>query len=128
MSNLVEHIKNITKSDRNFAPTLFHHHVLPDTNFNGPCLMNKIYIPEKVINLYISDRILLQIKTNMATTAQDLILVQNFRSKMEVWEKNFIIFGADMSSSVHIYNKYKNIYILGEISTRTRLQHINSGS
>ena len=90
--------------------------------------MNKIYIPEKVINLYISDRVLLQIKTNMATTAQDLILVQNFRSKMEVWEKNFIIFGADMSSSVHIYNKYKNIYILGEISTRTRLQHINSGS
>ena len=128
MSNLVEHIENITKSDRNFAPTLFHHHVLPDTNFNGPCLMNKIYIPEKVINLYISDRVLLQIKTNMATTAQDLILVQNFRSKMEVWEKNFIIFGADMSSSVHIYNKYKNIYILGEISTRTRLQHINSGS
>ena len=123
-----EHIENITKSDRNFAPTLFHHHVLPDTNFNGPCLMNKIYIPEKVINLYISDRVLLQIKTNMATTAQDLILVQNFRSKMEVWEKNFIIFGADMSSSVHIYNKYKNIYILGEISTRTRLQHINSGS
>ena len=125
MSNLVEHIENITKSDRNFAPTLFHHHVLPDTNFNGPCLMNKIYIPEKVINLYISDRILLQIKTNMATTAQDLILVQNFG---KVWEKNFIIFGADMSSSVHIYNKYKNIYILGEISTRTRLQHINSGS
>ena len=113
-----EHIENITKSDRNFAPTLFHHHVLPDTNFNGPCLMNKIYIPEKVINLYISDRILLQIKTNMATTDDDLILVQNFG---KVWEKNFIIFGADMSSSVHIYNKYKNIYILGEISTRTRL-------
>ena len=123
-----EHIENITKSDRNFAPTLFHHHVLPDTNFNGPCLMNKIYIPEKVINLYISDRILLQINTNMATTAQDLILVQNFRSKMEVWGKNFIIFGADMSSSVHSYNKYKNIYILGEMSIRIRLQHINSGS
>ena len=123
-----EHIENITKSDRNFAPTLFHHHVLPDTNFNGPCLMNKIYIPEKVINLYISDRILLQINTNMAATGQDQILVLNFHLKMEVWEKNVIIFGADMNTSVLIYNKYKNFSILGEISTRKRLQHINSGS
>ena len=64
-----ENIENITKSDKNFAPTLFHHHVLPDTNFNGPCSINKIYIPEKVINLYIFDRILLQIYKNMAATA-----------------------------------------------------------
>ena len=28
-------------------------------------------------------------------------------------EKNVIIFGADMSSSVHIDNKYKDILILG---------------
>ena len=33
---------------------------------------------------------------------------------MEVWEKNIIIFGADMSSSVHIDNKNKDILILGE--------------
>ena len=82
-----ENIENITKSDKNFAPTLFNHHVLPDTNFNGPCLMNKIYIPEKVINLYIFDRILLQIYKNMAATAQDLILVQNFHLQMQAWEK-----------------------------------------
>ena len=29
-------------------------------------------------------------------------------------EKNFIIFGVDMSSSVHINNKNKDILILGE--------------
>ena len=28
--------------------------------------------------------------------------------------KNFIIFGADISSSVHVHNKGKNILILGE--------------
>ena len=32
--------------------------------------------------------------------------------------KNVIIFGADMSSSVHIDNKYKNILILGEETTQ----------
>ena len=32
--------------------------------------------------------------------------------------KNFIIFGADMSSSVHIDNKNKDILILGEESTQ----------
>ena len=32
--------------------------------------------------------------------------------------KNVIIFGADMSSSVHIDNKYKDILILGEGSTQ----------
>ena len=29
-----ESIENITKSDGNFAPTFFDHHVLPDINFN----------------------------------------------------------------------------------------------
>ena len=33
---------------------------------------------------------------------------------MEAWEKNIIIFGADMSSSVHIDNKSKDISILDE--------------
>ena len=31
--------------------------------------------------------------------------------------KNFVIFGADISSSVHVYNKNKNILILGEWPT-----------
>ena len=56
-SNVIseESTENITKSDSNFAPTFVDHHVLPDTNFTGDCLIkNNISIPKKVINLYIS--------------------------------------------------------------------------
>ena len=51
---LEENIENITKSDNNFAPTFVDHHVLPDINSNGYCLINNTSIPKKVINLYIS--------------------------------------------------------------------------
>ena len=36
---------------------------------------------------------------------------------MEVWEKMSLFFGTDMSSSVHIDNKSKNILIFGERPT-----------
>ena len=49
-----ENIENITKSDRNFAPTFADHHVLQDINFNGDCLINNFDIPEEVRNIYIS--------------------------------------------------------------------------
>ena len=50
-----ENIGHITKSDSSFAPTFVECHVLPGINFNGLCLINnKVSIPEKVINLYIS--------------------------------------------------------------------------
>ena len=49
-----ENIENITKSDSNFAPTFVDHQVLPDINFHGHCLINNIYIPKKVTNIYIS--------------------------------------------------------------------------
>ena len=49
-----ENIENITKSNSNFAPTFIDHHVLSDVNFTGQSLINNIYIPKKVINLYIS--------------------------------------------------------------------------
>ena len=50
-----ENIENITKLDSNFAPTFIDHHLLPDINFIGCCLTkNNIFIPKKVINLYIS--------------------------------------------------------------------------
>ena len=42
-----ENIENITKSDSNFAPTFVDHHVLPDINFNGHCLINNVSIPKK---------------------------------------------------------------------------------
>ena len=47
-----ENIENIKKSDSNYAPTFVDYHVLPDINFNGHCLINKIYIPKKVPNIY----------------------------------------------------------------------------
>ena len=40
-----ERIRNINKSYSNFASTFVDHHVLPDINFNGYCLINNIYIP-----------------------------------------------------------------------------------
>ena len=40
--------ENITKSGSNFAPTFVDHHLLPDMNFNGHCLIkNNISIPKK---------------------------------------------------------------------------------
>ena len=41
-----ENIENITKSDSNFAPNYVDHHLLPDMNFNGHCLI-KINISKK---------------------------------------------------------------------------------
>ena len=50
-----ESIENVTKSDSNCAPSFVDHHLLPDINFYGHCLINnKISIPGKVINLYMS--------------------------------------------------------------------------
>ena len=46
-----ENIENITKPGDNFKPTFVHHHLLPEMNFNGHCLVkNNISIPKKVIN------------------------------------------------------------------------------
>ena len=43
-----EYIENITKSDSLFALTFVDHHVLPDINFNGHCLINdNISMPKK---------------------------------------------------------------------------------
>ena len=51
-----EIIEKITKPGCNFATTFVDHHVLPDINFSGYCLINNgISIPNKVINLYISN-------------------------------------------------------------------------
>ena len=50
---------------------------------------------------------------NLAATAQDLILVQNFHLQMDAWKN-----GADMSSSWHIDNKNKDILILSDGSTQ----------
>ena len=49
-----ENIENITKSDGSFAQTFVDHLVLTDISFNENCLINNIYIPKKVINIYTS--------------------------------------------------------------------------
>ena len=48
-----ENIEHLNKTDNKFAPNFFVYHLLPVKNFNGPCLINNISIPKKVINLYI---------------------------------------------------------------------------
>ena len=45
------------------------------------------------------------------------MFVQTFHLQMEVWEKMSLFFETDMSSSVHIDNKSKNILIFGERPT-----------
>ena len=123
-----ERIENITKSDSNFAPTFVDHHVLPDINFNGHCLIkNNISIPTKVINIYISYTLGSQIR-NLNTDFTlgnclfgSLKLIKNadldkykyngcdigsdFRSEFLFtygsYGKNLIVFRAGMISSVH---------------------------
>ena len=46
-------IENVTKWDNNFAPIFVGHHLLPDMNINGHCLVKStISFPKKVITLY----------------------------------------------------------------------------
>ena len=58
-----ESIEKITKSGSNSAPNFFDHHSLPDINFNGHCLIkHNISISKKVLNLYISYTLGIQLK------------------------------------------------------------------
>ena len=38
-----ERLESITKSNSNFAPTFVDHHLLPDININGHCLIKKYF-------------------------------------------------------------------------------------
>ena len=134
-------MENITKSDSNFLPTFVDHYFLPDINFNGYCLMkNNISARVKVTNLYISYTLGPQLRSlNTECTLGNCLfgsvkLTKNadidkykhiscsvgFDSRSEfslpdgTMAKNVIIFGVDMSSSVHVDNKGKDIFILGE--------------
>ena len=136
-------IENITKSDSNFAPTFVDHHLLPDMNFNGHCLIkNNISVSEKVINLYISYTLAPQLgNLNTDFTLGNCFfgsvkLTKNadldkykyigygigFDSRSEFlftdgsYGKNVIISVADMSSSVHVGNKGKDINSRSKIS------------
>ena len=140
---LEKSIENITKSESNFAATFVDHYLLPDMNFNGHCLIkNNISTPKKVIHLYNSDTLQLRNLNKGFTLCNCLFgsvnLTKNadldkykytgygigFNSRSEFlftdgsYGKDFMIFGADMSSSVHVDNKEKDILILGEGPTQ----------
>ena len=140
-----KNIENITKSNSNFAPTSVDHHVLPDINFNGYCLIsNNICISKKVINLHMSFKLDPQLRnlntdftlgnflfgSGSLTKNADLdkykysgySIGSDSHSELSLPDytmgKNGIIFGADLSSSVHIDNKRKDILIIGKKPTQ----------
>ena len=140
-----ESIENITKSKSLFAQTFVNHYILPDVNFNGHCLRNiNISILKKVMNIFISyilNQWLRDLNTDFTLgncLSGSVKLTRNadpdkyvysgcdigFDSRSEFslpdgnMEKNVIIFGADMSSTVHIDNKSKDILILIEGPTQ----------
>ena len=139
-----ENIENVIKSDSNFTPTFVDHHVLPCITFNGHCLINIIYMPKSVINLYISYTLNPQLRTlntdftlgnrllGSVKLTKNAYLVKykyscydiGFDSLSEIlftdrsMAKNFVSFGTDMSSSVLVNNKAKNILFLGEGLTK----------
>ena len=128
-----ENIKNITKSDSNFPPTFVDHYLLRDGNFNGYCLIkNNISIPKKVINLYVSYALRLQLKNlNTYFTLGSCLFgsvklaknVDRDKYKYTCYSIGFdprseflfidgsygkmSFFRSDMSSSVHVDNKRK---------------------
>ena len=141
-----ERIENITKSDSNFAPILVDYHVLP-INFNRYGLIkNNICVPKKVTNLYISytpGNQLRNLNTNFTLgncLSGSVKLTKNadldkykytgysigFDSCSEIfftgggYGQNVIIFGADMSSSVHVDDKGKNHNSWLRANTRIR--------
>ena len=138
-------LKNITKSDKNIAPTFLDYHLLPNMNFNGHCLMkNNISITKAVINLYISYTQGPELRDSYTDFTLNNCLLRcwkltknadsdkykytvydiGFASRSEnllidgSYGKNFIIFGADMNSFLHVDNKGKDILILGEEPTQ----------
>ena len=140
-----ENIEKITKSDSNVAPTFADHYLLPDINFNGHCLIkSSISIPKKVINLSISYKLNPQLRNKNTDFSLNSCLLGSvklnknadvdkyvyagyvigfdLRSELSLpdgsMENNVIIFGADVSSSVHINNVNKDIVILDEVLTQ----------
>ena len=140
-----ESITNINKLDSNFAPTFADHHILPDIYFNEHCLMkNNISIHKKVINLYISYTLHLQLRNLNTNFTLDNCLFGSVKltknadldkckytgysigtdSRSEFlftdgsYGKKVIILGVDTSSSAHADNKGKDFLILGDGPTQ----------
>ena len=140
-----KNIENVTKSDSNFASTFVDYHALLDINFNVHCLIkNNISTPKMLRNLYIFyilnpwlrnlntdftlnnclfgsvklTRNADQDKYKYVVYGRGLDSCSEFLITDRNIGKNVITFGADMSSSVHIDNKNKDILILGGMPTQ----------
>ena len=80
---------------------------------------NVISISKKVINLYISYTLYPQLRNlNKDFTLGNCLFGLEFSFTDGSFGRNVIIFGADMSSSVHIDHKGKDILILSEGRTQ----------
>ena len=76
----VKGFENITKSSINFAPTFGDHHLLPDVNFDRYCVIkNNVYIPDKVMNLYISYKLPLWLRNLSKGFALDNCLFRSVK-------------------------------------------------
>ena len=137
-------IENITKSDSNFAPTFADHHLLPGISFNGHCLINNISILKKLVNLYIPYTLIPWLRIlNTYFTLNHCLFGSTKLTKDADPDKckygsygigfdscsefsftdgslgrNVIIFGADMTSSLHDDNKNKNPLIIVDGTTK----------
>ena len=102
-----ENIENITKSDSNIAPSFVHHHLLPDMNFNGHCLMkNTISISKKVINLYIFYTLSPQLKRLNADFTLDSFLFGSVKltenADLDKYKKTGYSMGFDSRSEFYL--------------------------
>ena len=141
-----ESIENITASDSNFAPTLINYCPLPNIKLDRHCLINNNNndLSLGAVNVYICytlNRWSRDLNTDFTLgncLCGSVKLTKNadldkynytgydigFDSRSEFsftdgsFGKNVFIFGADMSSSVHVDNKNKNILILSEGETQ----------
>ena len=140
-----ESIENKTTSDCNFAPTLINYYPLSDIKFNGHCLITNNNDPSlhAVISYicYTLDRWSRDLDTDFKlgnclfgsvklSKNADLDIYKysgygigfDSRSQFSFADarmgKNIIYFGTDMSSSVYVHNKGKDILVLGEGPTQ----------
>ena len=123
-------IENITTSDSNFAQTLLNFYILPYVKLNGRYLINKFPASAKVIDTYISYTLDPWSRDlNKGFTLNNCLLgfvklTENVEPDKYVYSrygiefglrseflltvgcvgKSVIMFGVDMSSSVHIDN------------------------
>ena len=125
-----ESIENITESNSEFTPIFVYHHVLPDINFNVHCLIKNNIKSNKYICFLYTRSTIKKINTDFIlgnslfgsaklTMNADLDrykysgygvgfdLHTEFSLPEGSMERNFIIYGADLCSSVQIDNRGK---------------------